>query len=137
MPSKFFIKESVMRIKIESDAHEIVDRIKEIDEGYFVIYNTDKGKFEVHNYKQANTYCISCPYECLDNRLLNLIFLSSVSNIDNIIEEIDRNNKDVEQEAASSVKDIGDYKAREIYKFASSSSKVFDVKKSFNEVWRW
>ena len=36
-----------MKIKIESDVFDIVDRIKEIDDGYFIIYDTQKNKFEI------------------------------------------------------------------------------------------
>ena len=125
-----------MRIKIESDVHEIVDRIKEIDDGYFIVFNTDKNCFEIHNNKQASTYCLSYPYACLDSSLLSLVCMSNIAYIDNIIDDIDKNNNNLEQKATERIKDIGDYKTREIYKFASCSSKEFDVEKSFNEVWR-
>jgi hypothetical protein len=38
-----------MRIKIENDLFDICNRIKEIDDGYFIIYDTEKDRFEVHS----------------------------------------------------------------------------------------
>ena len=45
-----------MKIKIESDVFNIINRIKEIDDGYFIMYNTNSKKFEVHNEKNLNSY---------------------------------------------------------------------------------
>lgn len=125
-----------MKIKIDSDVHDITIRVKEIDDGYFIVYNTDKDCYEIHNSKQKDTYCLTCPYEFLDDRVLGLVCMSNIQNIDTILEDIDNNNSSIEQNAIKTTKDIGDYKAREIYKFANNSSKNFDSEKAFNEVWR-
>ena len=65
-----------MKIKIDDDVFDITKRIKEIDDGYFVVYNTLKNSFELHNNYQENTYCLTCPYECLDERVLDMIYYS-------------------------------------------------------------
>ena len=62
-----------MKIEIEDDVFEIVKRLKEIDDGYFVLYDTCKNRFEVHNYYQENTYCLMCPYDVLDDRLIDIV----------------------------------------------------------------
>lgn len=125
-----------MRIKIDSDVHDIVNRIKDIDEGYFIVFNTLKTKFELHNSKQFKSYCLTIPYEHLDARVLSLIYMSSVANIDNILEEIDKNNIDIENNCVNGIKDVADYKLREIYKFASNSSKEIDYENTFINNWR-
>ena len=125
-----------MKIKIESDVFDIVKRVKEIDDGYFIVYDTDKLKFELHNYYQFNTYCLTIPFDDIDDRILELIYLSSVTNIDKIIEDIDKNNIAIENNNTQSMKEYGDYILREIYAFANNSSKEYNVQNAFSSIWR-
>lgn len=125
-----------MKIKIESDVFDIIKRIKEIDENYFVLFDTNKNKYELHYKNQFNTYCFTYPYENLDNRIIDLIYFSNVSNIDNIIEDIDNNNAKIEKDNMKSVKSSSDYMVREIYNFSKISSKNLDELKAFSSVWR-
>ena len=43
-----------MKIEIKEDLFDIVNRLKEIDDGYFVLYDLKKCRYEVHNKKQEN-----------------------------------------------------------------------------------
>ena len=105
-----------MKILLESDVFDIVNRIKEIDEGYFILYDLDKAKFELHNLNQPfNTYCLTIPYNEIDEKIIKLIWLTSIINIDNIIDEIDNNNKDIDKNNLENVKNYTDYYVREIY----------------------
>lgn len=124
-----------MKIKITSDVHDIVDRIKEIDEGYFILFDTNKNKFELHNKNQSCTYCLTIPFGTLDKRVLDFIYNTQCSNIDNIVEEIDNNNAKIERNGIEKLKEVSDYKMREIYKFASNSSKEFG-ENLFESEWR-
>lgn len=125
-----------MKIKIESDVFDIVDRIKEIDDGYFIIYDTQKNKFEIHNKNQPNTYCFISKYDDLCNGVIDEIITSSVYNIDNIIEEIDRNNNKLENDNQNKMNDISNYKLREIYNFYNNSSKQYSSDVAFSTIWR-
>ena len=80
-----------MRIKITHDVYDIANRIKDIDRWYYIVFNTSKGDFEVHNSKQVDTtYCVTLPYKTLDERALNYVYHTRVDNIENILEDIDR-----------------------------------------------
>ncbi len=47
-----------MKIKIEDDLFDISKRLKEVDDTYFVVYDTGKRCFEVHSTMQVkNTFC--------------------------------------------------------------------------------
>lgn len=124
-----------MKIKIEEDVFGIVDRLKGIDDGYFVVFDTKKQSFEVHNEKQSNTYCLTIPYDCLDSRTLQLVNMTNIQHIDNIVEDIDRNNMKVEENSLKDVKNKSDFMLREIYNFCNNSSKKFD-ENSFETKWR-
>lgn len=41
--------------RIENDALDIAARLKEIDDGYFIVYNGYFKRLEVHNKKQGKT----------------------------------------------------------------------------------
>ena len=51
-----------MKIRIENDVFDVVKRIKQIDDGYFVVFDLDKEKYELHNKYQNNSYCLTYPY---------------------------------------------------------------------------
>ena len=114
-----------MKIKIENDLYDIVNRIKQIDDGYFVVFDDNKGVFEIHNSKQPKfrTYCLTVPYTKLDARVIDLLLKTDISNIDNIIDDIDRNNSQIDKNASDKRRTQTDYQLREIYEFANNSSK--------------
>lgn len=80
-------------LRIESDCLGIVDRIKSIDKDYFVMFDLDSGKFQLHNHSQGKkTYCLTFPFDCLDERAYLHTLKTRVQNSDKIFEEIDRQN---------------------------------------------
>ena len=125
-----------MKIEIEDDVFEIVKRLKEIDDGYFVLYDTCKNRFEVHNYYQENTYCLMCPFDVLDDRLIDVVLYSNVLNIDKIIEDIDNINDVNESNGNIKLKNQQRYMFEEIFKFANNSSKKIDGNLAFKNIWR-
>ena len=125
-----------MKIKIESDVFDISKRIKEINEGYFIMYNLDNCKYELHCNNQPNSYCFSYPFENLDFKFIDMIYKTNIEHIDNIIQEIDNNNDKIEKNANSIVRDKSNYMLKEIFDFSNISSKNFDESKAFSSVWR-
>lgn len=86
-----------MKIKITSDVFNISQRIKEIDKNYYIIINTNKDCFEIHNSQQINsTYCLTIPFKELDERVLEYVRKTQCENIDDIIEEIEKTNNKLE-----------------------------------------
>ena len=69
-----------MKIKINSDVFNIIDRLKQIDSGYFVLFNTNTKKFEIHNSETKNGYCLTIPYRQLDKRSLELVEKTHIKN---------------------------------------------------------
>lgn len=83
-----------MKIRITNDLYSIAERLKEIDDGYFILYNKKSGRYEVHSSKQHHdTYCLAVPYDCLDARTVELVKSTRREYMDNILNEIERNNK--------------------------------------------
>jgi hypothetical protein len=83
-----------MKLKILTDALFICERLKEIDRSYFVLYNTDSQKFEVHSSEQrGSSYCFTVPFEILDCRTVDHALKTRVENKDKIIAELDKENE--------------------------------------------
>jgi len=111
-----------MKIRIESDVFDIVNRIKEIDDGYYIVLNLKNGKYELHNSNQFDmSYCLTIPYNEIDAKIIDLILSTLISNIDNIIEDIDMNNQEIDNNAVKNVRNYTEYNVREIYKYFSNS----------------
>ena len=114
------------KIRIMQDAFKICERIKKIDKNYYVVFDTIKKVFEIHNSKQfCNTYCISVG-KTLDMRAIKKLQSSSVSNMDKILSEIEKHNESLEKESKRKVSDMVTWRAGEIYNYAMRKGDNFD-----------
>lgn len=87
-----------MLIEIKSDALFVGERLKEIDQSYYVVFNTIKNRYEIHSTNQVGcSYCLSCPHPALDERLVELARKTRRDNINKLIEEIDKQNEILKQ----------------------------------------
>lgn len=97
--------------KIESDCLDIIKRIKSIDKHYFVVLNLNTQKFELHNTSQGkNSYCLTFPFNVLDERAYLHVLKTRVQNSDALFEEMERQNKLLEKKQINSV--LNDFKER-------------------------
>lgn len=93
-----------MKIVIKNDVYNISKRIKDIDNGYFIVYNTSKNAYEVHCSNQLDTsYCLTVPYKNLDMRTLDYVYQTKSENIDKILDKIESENKIKENAEKNSV----------------------------------
>lgn len=84
---------------IESDMLGVCDRLKAIDDGYFVFLNYKTGKLEVHNSKdKPNTLCLVLPYDRLDERTVRRVRETRAERIADMLERIERENARLQAE---------------------------------------
>ncbi len=124
-----------MLIKILRDVFDIVERIKQIDSGYFICFNLKKNRYEVHNYKQANTFCLVVPYKNLDARTLSFVRKTKRENFKKLIAEIDENNKKIENEALRVIKDKSEWKLKEMFSFANHREGDVSFNDAYSTKW--
>jgi len=114
-----------MLIEVTSNVYHIPERLKEIDPNYFVVFNTETQKFEVHHSEQiGNTLALNIPYEELDARTIELIHKNRIENIDKIIDEIDNWNEWIEKEHEKKLFDEAGQKVKDIYRYVSTKERV-------------
>ena len=88
-----------MQIQINTDALFITNRLKQIDEDYYVIYSTTKKRYELHHKNQiGGSYCLACPYPVLDERFVVLAQKTRSENRKKLMQEIDDQNEKLEKQ---------------------------------------
>lgn len=123
------------KIIIKSDVFNICERVKKIYNGYFISFNIKNKKYEIHDKNQFNTYCLTVPYTNLDVRTLDLILKSSNKNYQSIIDEIDKNNKQIQYKNEKQLNDYCQYNLKEIYKYSNTTTKNIDTNVLINSQW--
>ena len=87
---------------VESDCLGIVERLKKIDRDYIILYNLDSNNYELHNKnQQGDSYCLTFPFETIDERMIDLTLKTRVENSDALFEELDKENSKLEKQIAS------------------------------------
>lgn len=81
-------------IKLDTDNLYILDRLREIDNSYFIVYNLDRKCYEVHSSEQrGGSYCFTSPFSILDERIVEYARKTRSIRQDEIIKEIDLENE--------------------------------------------
>lgn len=83
--------------EIKSDCLDIVKRIKAIDKDYFVVYDASKDNFQLHHRKQKMTYCLTFPFDRLDERAVFYTLKTRVQNCEDLIKYLDFYNSQKEE----------------------------------------
>ncbi len=121
---------------IDKDLFNISRRIKGIDKNYYILFDNKTNKWEVHNLKQkGSTYCLTCPYNRLDSRLIDYVYYTSTQHNPDLIKIIEKNNKEIDDKIIASENDYIRSNLKDIYSYASNSSKSIDLNKSLNYKW--
>lgn len=82
-----------MKVQILNDVYNIAKRIKDIDKNYYIMFDTSTHKFEIHNSNQiGSSYCLTIPFNELDERTLKYVLKTQSVNIDEILNEIEQDN---------------------------------------------
>ncbi|MCL1945429.1 MAG: hypothetical protein FWF56_06480 [Firmicutes bacterium] len=80
--------------KITGDLYDICNRIKQIDESYFLVRNHNLNRFELHSSNQkGNTLCLVIPYSKLDTRTLEFARKTRVERHEKLLKDMDLYNQ--------------------------------------------
>lgn len=84
---------------IHDDVLGIADRLKSIEDGYFILFNTMSGKYEVHSTcNPDSTYCFIVPYDALDVRTVHYCIETLNANKDKLLKKIDDDNAKLQKD---------------------------------------
>lgn len=118
-----YLSEEVYTI-IEDTVMDIPQRLKQIDPGYFLVLNKQKDRYEVHHVgNRGGTYCLICPYDGLDSRLLDYVEETKSENARKLFAKMDADNEKRERDSKNQAADYIGEVAKDIYKFAKQDHK--------------
>jgi hypothetical protein len=107
-------------IYVENDVMGITKRIKEIDPGYFVMFNPRTQRYEVHHSEQpGGTLCVEIPYNELDSRAVDYVQRTRVENAKKIMAEMETRNAKLEIDKAKAFHDRTTEAAKDIYTYCN------------------
>ena len=87
------------RVPVVSHAMDIPERLKELDEGYFVMLNRRTQKFEVwHRGDGEGTLECVLPYEALDERAVRHVREHRIERMEQLAREIEEHHARLEEE---------------------------------------
>ena len=79
---------------VDSDCLGIVQRLKEIDKDYFLVYDISGSVYKLYSKSGLSfDHCLTFPFGCIDERMVDLALKTRVQNSDSLFEEIERENE--------------------------------------------
>ena len=89
------LKDKMELIEIKSDVLGVIDRIKRLNNGYRVYYNTKNQKlvlYLIKNNLRPSEYCLTYHFDTIDERMVEYTLKSEVQNRKAVLDEIERSN---------------------------------------------
>lgn len=80
-------------VRIHNDVFDIAARLKEIDGGYYPVYNLKERRYEIHKEGMKNTLQLVLPYDSLDKRALDKVRETRVEYALKMIRKMDEENE--------------------------------------------
>ena len=116
------------RIPVVSHAMDIPDRIRELDKGYFVMFNTKIQKYEVwHRGDGEGVLECVLPYDGLDERAVRHVREHRLERMEQLIREIEEHNARLEAEAQKKWLDEAGDRTKEAFDYLRRRSDIHEI----------
>lgn len=118
------------RVPVVGNALDIPQRLKEMDGGYFVMFNTILQKFEIWH-RGGGEGVLECvlPYEALDNRALRHVRKHRIERQAQLVREVEEHNRRLEEQTRREWLSRAGDRTREAVKFLRNKVDVDEVPK--------
>ena len=111
------------RVPVVSHAMDIPARLKELDEGYFVMLNVRTQRFEVwHRGEGEGILECVLPYDALDERTVRHVRQHRMERMEQLIREIEEHNARLEEQAKKKWLDEAGERTREAFSYLRNKS---------------
>lgn len=122
------------RIPVTGGVYGIPERLKELRDSLFVMYETTCGVYEVHDASQDDcTLACELPYEELDARALLYVREHMRERFEELVAEIDRHNAKLEDAALNEHMDKAGYKMRQAIRYLDQHESADSLPKELIE----
>jgi len=122
-----------MKIKLNDNVFNIINRLKKLNPNFFVLYNLENKKFELHSREYGRlSYVLTFPYDVLDGRAINFV-QKCYSSPRLSVDEIDKYNQKLKQREVEKAKSENEYKTTKVYDYANKKSNR--ITENFKNIW--
>lgn len=121
-----------MTIRVESDVFDISKRVKEINSDYYIVFNDNIKKYELHSSMYGrNSHLITLPFSVLDER--SIFCINKALNTVNSLDDIDKYNQKIKEKILEKNKEENRYKIEKIYDYSNKKSNIISENKFENK----
>ncbi len=122
------------RVPVRSNALSIPQRLKEMDEGYFVMFNTALQKFEIwHRGNGEGILECMLPYDALDARALRHIREHRIERQEQLMREVEEHNRLLEERVKNEWFQKAADRTREAVKYLKDRTDTDEIPKELME----
>ena len=116
------------RIPVVTHVMDIPERIRELNEGYFVMFNKQTQKFEVwHGDGREGVLECVLPYDALDERAVRHIRQHRMERMEQLIREIEEHTARLEADAQKKWLDEAGAKTKEAFDYLRRRSGIDEI----------
>ena len=118
------------RVPVVSHVMDIPSRLKELDDGYFVMFNVRLQKFEIWH-RDMGDGVLECvlPYEELDDRTIRHVREHRTERMEALVREIEKHNRRLEERAQREWLENGAQRTKEAVMYLRNKSAVDEIPK--------
>lgn len=124
------------KVLVESNVFNIPERLREIDKGYFVLFNPENQRYELHHEEQDFTYCFTFPFEELDGRAIDYVRETRIERIDIIKRQMKERNRKLQEDMEKEFQDKIECIAKDVHKYALRHTDDNDHEKAFRNAYK-
>lgn len=118
------------KIPITSNVYEIPERLADINENYFVMYDTDSSHYELHDSSlYGDTLLCIFPFDELDIRALNYVYENSYKTPEEVAYEVEEYNEKLAKKKEEEILCDANYKMRDAFNYLKNNTKTDSIPK--------
>jgi len=104
---------------IKTSTHRIPERLREIDRGYFVVFNHKKSSFEIHHEDclPNDSFQLWIPFEELDQRTIDRVLETRVENAKALYAAMERQNAKIEADKEKESEEVTREICKDIFQY--------------------
>lgn len=107
---------------LHSSSQRIPERLREIDQGYFVVFNHKNSSFEIHHKDGLpnDSFQLWIPFKELDQRTIDRVLETRIENSKALMALMERQNEKLEEDAQKKSDEITEDISRDIYRYCNN-----------------
>jgi DNA-binding transcriptional regulator GbsR (MarR family) len=119
--NKYWLDEN--REILHTSSQRIPERLKQIEKGYFVVFNHKNGSFEIHHEDGLpnDSFQLWIPFKELDQRTIDRVLETRIENAKALMTLMERQNAKLEEDIQKQSDNVTQEIAKDIYRYCNNN----------------